>query len=279
MSASFPENVTFYNFTAVHPSDGHCEWKYFGSKQQIAEPVSTLFGLMTSLLGIWGLIKSRHVAVGSRYIFSLLLGYGVSSAGHTATLWNGFDKTSGCLLNLMQAILITRLINSMKFMTFLNFERHFYTTAVIMSTFGLYPVIAHVIGSSFDNPWVSWLTFDLIWAALLIIVATIFINRKYYPQFSKYPDVFYLIFNATTTCVAAYAFWLVDTFWCCHHVVTLFYGLWLVLMGLTFYYLAFLDAFLQSSWQGYDPVITRWPKQYLILYVHVQWKHSKTKEQ
>jgi hypothetical protein len=168
----------------------------------------------------------------------------------------------------------------MKFPPF-STEAHFHlVSAVLMSTFGLYPVIAHVIGSSFDNPWVSWLTFDLIWAALLIIIIIIFIYRRKYPQYDIDSGMFFLGFNATVTCIFAYAFWLIDTFACSTGVAwTRMYGLWLILMGLTFYYLATFDAFLQASWQGYEPVITRWPKRVIVLYVHIRYKKKPSAKQ
>ena len=274
--SSYPVNVTFYNFTATKPVNGHCEFQHFGYKAFIAEPGASVFAIMTALMGIFGLWKCNNVPAGTRYMFSLLLGYGISSAGNTIFLWNGFHKSAGVLLNLMQSIIIIRLITTMKFPPF-NKEAHFHLiSGILMSTFGIYPIIAHVIGSSFDNPWVSWLTFDLIWAALLLIFILIFVYRRSYPQYDVDHGMFLLSFNAIVTCIAAYVFWLIDTFACSYVTAVLrLYGLWLILMGLTFYYLTILDAFLQSSWQGYKPVITRWPKRFIILYVHIHYEKEE----
>lgn len=272
----YPSNVTFFNFTALNPADGHCEWKYFSNVGLLKEPGSTICGLITALQGIFGMTKSRYVSVGSRYMFSLLFGYGVMSALHCATLWNGFLRTSGAILNIMQAVIIIRLVNTLKFPPFNSVIHYHHIEALLMSTFGLYPILAHVVGCSFDNTWVSWLTFDLIWAVVLIVLIVIFAYRKHYPQYNACPDMFTVIFNAIICCVAAYLFWLIDRFACVEMVATLrFYGLWLMLIGLTFYYLTCLDIFLQSQWQGFNADITRWPKKYLLLFVYVQWEQKK----
>jgi hypothetical protein len=209
-------------------------------------------------------------------MFSLLFGYGVMSALHCATLWNGFLRTSGAILNVMQTVIIMRLTNTLKFPPFNNTIHYHHLGAVLMSTFGMYPILAHVVGASFDNAWVSWLTFDLIWVMVLILLIVIFLYRIRYPQYNECPDMFSLIFNAGICCVAAYGFWLIDRFACLEIVALLqFYGLWLTLMGLTFYYLTCLDIFLQSYWQGFKADIVRWPKNCLLLFVYVEWEPIK----
>lgn len=243
------------------------------------EPGLTICGILTAVLGLFGMVRSNHVSVGSRYMYSLLFGYGVTSALHTATLWNGFLKTSGAILNLMQAIIITRLANTMKFPPFTTVIGYHHVDTILVTIFGLYPIIAHVIGSSFENLWVSWLTFDLIWAVVVIIIVTIFVYRKEYPHEKDCPEMFYLSINASVSCIVAYVFWLLDRFACVEFVATFrFYGLWLMLIGLTFYYLTCLDIFLQSVWQGYEAVITRWPKKYVILFLYVQWAEKDHQE-
>ena len=147
-------SARFYNLTGLQPADGHCEWKQFGYVGPIAEPGSLLFAIMTALQGIFGLWKSQNVTIGSRYMFSLLLGYGLASMGNAATLWSGYDKMSGCFLDVMQAVIIVRLINTLKFAPF-NFGSHYHLiSALLMSTLGLYPIIANTVGSSMKNPWI-----------------------------------------------------------------------------------------------------------------------------
>ena len=268
----YPTNVSFYNFTAIHPPNGTCEWQQFGNVGPVKDVGSTVLGILTALQGIFGLVKSRSVTIGTKYLFSLLLGFGWVSSAHSATLWNGFDKTRGAMLNLMQAVVITRLIWTMKFPPFTTTKHYYVISSILLTTFGYHPIFAHVIGSSFDNPWVSYLTYDLIWIPILIIGLTIFFNRQKYPQFQTCPEIYSLVFNALTSCVLAYTFWLIDTFLCSRAVAILqCYGLWIFFKGLTFYYLAVLDGFLQSYWDGYKAVVTRWPTKYIIVYASVSW--------
>ena len=89
----YPNNVTTYNFTAYDPADGHCEWKKLGEENGLPkETFSMLFGILCAAIGIFGLITSKNVSVGSRYIFALIFGYGIMAALHNATLFNGFQK-------------------------------------------------------------------------------------------------------------------------------------------------------------------------------------------
>ena len=272
-TVTYPNNISFYNFTATYPYDGHCEWQYqVGHVGVVKEIGPTILGILTALQGIFGMTKSRSVSIGTRYIFSLVFGFGLVSSLHTATLWNGFEKTYEAILKLMQAVVITRLIFTMKFPPFNNNAHYHAISAILLSTFGLYPILAHSCGSGFDNPWVTYLTYDLIWIVILVIGLTIFGHRKSYPQYHTCPDMFTLVFHALFTCILAYTFWLIDTYGCSRAVAILqFYGLWLFFKGLTFYYLAVLDGFLHSYWEGYEAVVVRWPKKYVILFVHISW--------
>ena len=146
------DSSDFYDFTSRYPNCGHCEYQQFGSQGPIKELGNVIFGLLTTILALVGLILSKSVAVGTRYMYSLLFGYGLTSMLHCATLWNGFAKTSGALLNLMQAVIIVRYATALKFAPFNNNDYIILISNVIMSTFGLYPVFAHVISSSYNNP-------------------------------------------------------------------------------------------------------------------------------
>ena len=278
VSDQYPSNVTTYNFTAYEPENGHCEWQHLGDENGLPkETFSMLFGIICAALGIFGLFTTKNVAVGSRYIFCLIFGYGIMSALHNATLFNGFKKTSGAIINLMQAVVIIRLITTLKFAPFNTSLHSAIISDILMAIFGTYPILAHVIGASFENSWIAWLTFDLIWAVILVELIIIFAFRKRYPQYDICPGIFMLVFYAGIVCILVYAFWLIDRFACSRAVAIMqFYGLWIFLMGLTFYYLTVLDIFLQSAWQSYVPVVTRWPNKYIFLYVSVKWEPGPT---
>ena len=269
---TYANNISFYNFTAIYPYDGHCEWQHqIGHVGAVKELGPMILGILTALQGIFGMVKSRSVSIGTRYIFSLVFGFGLVSSLHTATLWNGFEKTYEAILKLMQAVVITRLISTMKFPPFNNTCNHV-LSSLLLSTFGLYPILAHSCGSGFDNPWVTYLTYDLIWIVILVIGLIIFFYRKSYPQYHTCPEIFTLVFHALFTCILAYTFWLVDFYGCTRAVAILqFYGLWLFFKGITFYYLAVLDGFLHSYWEGYEAVVVRWPQKGIILFVYVSW--------
>ena len=277
----YPNNVTTYNFTSYDPADGHCEWQKLGHENGLPkETFSMIFGFLCAAIGLFGLITSKNVAVGSRYLFALIFGYGTMAALHNATLFNGFQKTSQGILKLMQAVVIIRLITTFKFAPFEATPHLAIVSDILMSIFGTYPIITHVIGSSFEHSWVAWVTVDVIWAIILIELILIFAYRKRYPQYDICPDIFTIVFYAAAVCILAHVSWLIDRFACSRTVAFMqLYGLWVFLMGLTYYYLTVLDIFLQSAWQNYTPVVTRWPKRYIFLYVSVKWEPGSTSTQ
>ena len=191
----YPNNVTTYNFTAYDPADGHCEWKKLEEENGLPkETFSMLFGILCAAIGIFGLITSKNLSVGSRYIFALFFGYGIMAALHNATLFNGFQKTSQAILKLMQAVVIIRLITTLKFAPFEATPHLAVVNDILMAIFGTYPIIAHVIGSSFEHSWIAWVTVDVIWAVILIELILIFAFRQRYPQYDICPDIFTLVF-------------------------------------------------------------------------------------
>lgn len=98
--------------------------------------------LLTALQGLFGLITSKNVTEGSRYIFTLLLSYGVKSALHTAILWNGFEKSYGGVLKLMQAVVVIRLMTTLKIEQFDTTLFLRIIQDIMMSIFGTYPIVA-----------------------------------------------------------------------------------------------------------------------------------------
>lgn len=263
------QNITQYNFTAVTPDNGHCEFQQYGPRPWILEPSNTLFGLLTAAIGTTCVIKSKGVTVGTRYIFSLVLGYGLTSAAHTATLWNGFYKTSGGILNLVQPITVARLMYSLGY---IHAELSHFGT-LVMSIFGLYPIFSVVISSSFQNPCVGWLSFDLIWAIVLMPLVVVCL---YWRNKDAYPLKYHLIRRSVLCCIVAYVFWLLDTFACSPVVAFLqSYGLWFVFIGLTFAYLATIDAILQAEHQGANAILTPWPSERFTFFVFVSWNRSE----
>ena len=263
------ENISYYNFTAIFPANGHCEFQQFGPRPWIIEPANTLFAILTAALGVFGVISSKGVTVGTRYIFCLLLGYGLTSAAHTATLWNGFYKSSGGILNLMQSIIVVRFMYSLGYIRddFSNFG------TLVMSLFGIYPVVSIVLSSSFQNPWVGWLTFDLIWAVVLMPLVVVFL---YWRNKDVYTLQYHLIGKSVVCCVVAYTFWLLDTFACSPWVAYLqSYGLWFIFMGCTFFYLTTIDSILQAQHQCANAYITPWPSKKFALFVLVNWGNDQ----
>lgn len=246
--------------------NGHCEYQHLNIATWPAELVNTVFGLLTAILGVFGLHTSRNITVGTRYMFCLIFGYGITAAAHTTTLWNGFSKISGGILSLMQSICVVRLMSALGY---IHKDLNNFSTAV-MTLFGLYPLVAIVLGSSFDNPWVGWLSFDLIWAVVVLplVVVLLFLRNH-----DLYPVQFHLIWKTVGFCVVGYGFWLLDTFQC-NKQVALFgcYGLWLLCMGFTFYYLTIIDAIIQGYHQKFEVVLHRWPKKWFVIFVFVTWE-------
>ena len=269
-NTTYPSDIAFYNYTAIIPADGNCEFKEIGPVGPVKELGNMLFCIATALIGVVGIFVSKNVNLASRYMLSLIFAYGLMSAMYSGTLWNGFLKTAQSILNLFQAIVIVSLASSLKFPPFDVFSATNYGVTILI--FGFYPILTHTIASSIDNFWVAWLTYDLIWIIILALGIVIFVYREKYQCYETSPEIFTNIWLAIGSIILAYVFWLLDRFACSFGVAVIYpLGWWYLFNGFGFYYLVTLNAALQAGYVGHTVVVTRWPTEIPHVFVFVNW--------
>ncbi|MBN2528234.1 MAG: ceramidase domain-containing protein [Deltaproteobacteria bacterium] len=276
------EPLTWYRFDAAQPMHGFCEEQVFGKKQWVAEPSNFLFSLTTLFLGLFAVLRARRTTMAFQFVFSFLAAYGAFSAVYHVTIYNGIYRMMDVALTFVQSFTIVMLIHSLYLYrlkvsdTDEEKKRYRYLTNLCTVLFTLYPGIVHVTGESSANPWVAWLTFDLLWILIATLLILIWKRRKKWPGATGDETAFKLVWSIIATCVIAYTGWCLDKFLCsCQtpwpawlHL----HGIWHLFMGLCFYLMINLSRFLNAHEYGYRPVLQHFPQKGKIRIPFVEWE-------
>lgn len=271
-----PANISFYDFTAIYPPDGFCEYQKLGPFNLFNIITFKEFGnfaiclLSGIFLGILGIYKSgSNVSSFILYLYGLIVGYGIMEGIYHATLWNGFGRIGETILKFQQSLIVVFLANTAGFSQFYGHHYIFITTVLIA---GMYPMVTVVLSSAYRNAWIGWLTFDVLWFFILSICLEIWKNKESY-KFAKI-DAFLQMWYATGYVVIAYVLWCIDTFYCTYVFAHLYlHGIWHLLIALGYFYLTTLISCLTARLENFEPIITTYPSDKLPLIFFVEWKH------
>ncbi|XP_020608744.1 uncharacterized protein LOC110047343 [Orbicella faveolata] len=141
-------------FTKPHP--GTCWSSVFAPFGPVKEPLPMLACLFVAALGLFGMLLSRRVTLGGKFLYSAMFGYGISSRCFHWNFWEGFYRVFDVQLNFLQAINIV-------YMSCIPKEEHLFymiSSYVLIMFFSIYPFFAHVLGMTLGQPWISWIIFD-----------------------------------------------------------------------------------------------------------------------
>lgn len=262
-------------FTKPHP--GTCWSSVASPVGPIKEPVPMLACLFDAVLGLAGMLLSRRVTEGGKFLYSVLFGYGISTFCFHWTLWEGFYRVFDVQLNFLQAINIV-------YMSCIMVEEDLFYRIVsylLIMFFSIYPFFAHVLGITLSQSWISWITFDGIWIFALVGLMIIWFKRDSLgtPEHPSRKAMFNLVWNIIISVVLAYIFWVLDEVVCVqlgnHSTAIVVFGhtLWHVFLGLGFYYMTTLIVFLRAPSLRVYPKVLAWPKSKpFVVFAVVQYE-------
>ena len=265
------------NQTFTNPHPGTCWSSVAAPVGPIQEPLPMVACLFVAVLGLMGMLLSWRVTEGGKFLYSVLFGYGISTICFHWTLWEGFYRVFDVQLNFLQAINIVYMSCIMKEESLL----YMIGSYLLIMFFSIYPFFAHVLGITFAQSWISWITFDGIWIFALIGLMIIWFTKEHLgtPGHPNRQAMFNLVWNIIISVVLAYIFWILDEVVCVQQgnhsplIVIFGHSLWHVFIGFGFYYMTTLIVFLRAPNLGVHPKVLAWPvnKPYVV-FVVVQYE-------
>ena len=261
----------------VAPHNGSCWSAVVGATGSAKELLPMLGSVFNAVLGLFGLLYSKGVTEGGKILYSALFGYAFATFFFHMTLYEGFYRALDIQLNFLQAMNLVYISCLLKEKTtFLRVRSRLLTLV-----FTIYPFFLHVVGVTFAKQWIAWVAFDAVWAIVLASLLLVWCYRDSLGT-QDHPDrqaMLNLVWNIIICVPVAYLFWILDAVVCYNggnnNWIYVVFGqwLWLMFIGLGFYYMATLTIFLRAGSVGMYPIVKRWPKSKpFVLAVGVQYK-------